>query len=131
MMQTIANYEIDTRWKIIRADEAFCRMFRCSESGLIGRDVRELVRDDWRLDFRSYVARALIGIGEGEATVPMMAPCGQQIWFRHALEPRQDEGRLSGYRATLVPHVVSAAAPAKRWWELRRPASEQVTSLAA
>ncbi len=131
MMPTIATYEIDTRWKITRADEAFCRIFRCTASSLIGRDVRELVRDDWRPDFRSYVARALIGVGESEVTVPMMAPCGQERWLKHGLEPQQDEGRLSGYRATVVPHIVPAAAPPKRWWDLRRQAAPEPTSAAA
>jgi len=121
MHTSSASYEIDAKWKIVRANDTFCRIFRCTEPGLIGRDIRDLMRDDWRLDFRTYVARALVGVGDYEITLPMVAPCGEHGWFKHALEPIVDAGLLSGYRATVAPHVVHEAAPAKRWWEWRVP----------
>jgi PAS domain S-box-containing protein len=113
------TYQIDSKWRIIRANEAFCRIFRCTEFSLIGRDARDLLRDDWRLTFRTYVARALVGIGEYEATVPLVAPCGQEGWYRHTLEPLEDNGHLVGYRATIAPREVHAAEPRKRWWDFR------------
>ena len=51
--KTIPYYQIDARWKIVRANEAFCRILHCTESTLVGRDVRDLLREDWRLDFRA------------------------------------------------------------------------------
>jgi PAS domain-containing protein len=126
MTTATATYEIDSKWKIVRASEAFCRAFRCTEVALLGRDVRDLLRDDWRLDFRTYVARALVGVGDTEATVPMVAPCGVQGWFKHALEPLIEDGVLLGYRAAIRPHAVHAAAPAKRWWESRSETPQQV-----
>jgi hypothetical protein len=36
---------------------------------------------------------------------------------------------LSTEKATVVPHAVQAATPPKRWWDVRRPATQQVTSL--
>lgn len=124
MTNTAATYEIDTKWRIVSASDEFCRVFRCTEQGLFGRDVRELLREDWRLDFRSYVARALVGVGEAEVTLPMVAPCGEQGWFKHALEPLMDDGKLIGYRATVVPHIVQSASPAKHWWQWRAPAAK-------
>jgi PAS domain-containing protein len=120
MTSTTPEYQIDEKWQIIRANEAFCRTFHCSESGLIGRDARDLMRQDWRLDFRTYVARALVGVGDPGATLPMVAPCGLQGWYKHTLEPIMNDGRLAGYRATVLPHIVhhEAAAP-KRWWDWR------------
>ncbi|HYE87518.1 MAG TPA: PAS domain-containing protein [Vicinamibacterales bacterium] len=110
------SYEIDSKWKIVRANEAFCRTFRCTEPSLIGRDIRDLLRQDWRLDFRTYVARALVGVGDYDVTLPMVAPSGEEGWFKHTLEPIIEDGVLGGYRATLAPHVVRAAAAAKRRW---------------
>jgi PAS domain S-box-containing protein len=119
-------YQVDEKWKIVRANDAFCRTFRCSESGLVGRDVRDLLRDDWRLDFRTYVARALVGVGDYSVTVPMVAPCGEEGWFKHTMEPLIDQGLLAGYRATVTPHVVREAAPAKRWWNFAVAAPTRV-----
>lgn len=113
-----ATYQIDAKWTIVRASDEFCRMFRCTEAGLVGRDIRDLLREDWRLDFRAYVARALVGIGDQDVTLPMVAPCGKQGWFKHVLEPILENGLLEGYRATVTPHVALVARP-KRWWDLR------------
>jgi PAS domain-containing protein len=115
-------YQIDSKWRIIAANEAFCRMLRCTEAGLMGRDVRDLLRHDWRLDFRTYVTRALVGIGEFDVTLPLVAPCGEEGWYKHNLEPLMEDGGLAGYRATVTPHVVHAAAPPKRRWDWRAPA---------
>jgi PAS domain-containing protein len=120
------TYEIDSKWRIVRASEAFCRAFRCSEAGLIGRDIRELLRRDWRPDFRAYIVRALVGVGDYDAIVPMVAPCGEPAWFRHTLEPMIEDGLLEGYRATIVPLVVHEAAPAPRWWNWRPQAPTRV-----
>jgi len=96
MNGSIATYQVDSKWRIIRADHAFCRAFRCTELSLLGRDVRDLLREDWRLDFRSYVARALVGVGDSDVTLPMVAPCGAQGWYKHALEPLMEDGVLAG-----------------------------------
>ena len=119
MDKTIPTYQIDGRWRIARANDAFCRTFRCTELSLIGRDVRELLREDWRLDFRAYVARALVGVGDVEATLPLVAPCGERGWFKHHLEPLMENGMLAGYRASIQPKVVALADAPKRWWEWR------------
>ena len=121
-----ATYQIDQKWKISRASAEFCRAFRCTEQGLLGRDVRDLLREDWRLDFRTYVARALVGVGDRDVMLPMVAPCGEHGWFKHTLEPMMEDGVLVGYRATVVPHAVKAAPPAPRWWEWRSQAPRQV-----
>jgi PAS domain-containing protein len=126
MSNPTLTYQIDAKWRIVRVSETFCRAFRCTESGLIGRDVRELLREDWRLDFRAYVARALVGVGDCDATVPMVAPCGEPSWFKHTLEPLIEDGTLAGYRATMVPHIVHEAAPAQRWWDWRPLAPKMV-----
>jgi len=118
MTASIATYQIDATWLIVRANDAFCRAFRCSEQAIVGRDIRDLLREDWRLDFRSYVARALVGIGEHDVTVPMVAPCGEEGWFKHTLEPILEDGLLRGYEATVTPHLIRNAAPAKRWFSL-------------
>lgn len=121
-MDTTPTYQIDSKWTIVAANDAFCRTFRCAESGLIGRDVRDLLRADWRLDFRTYVAQALVGVGDRDVTLPMVAPCGEHGWFKHSLEPLMDEGQLVGYRATVTPHVIhKAAAAPPRWWQFRTP----------
>jgi PAS domain-containing protein len=115
------SYQVDSNWTIVHANHAFCRAFRCTEPGLIGRDVRDLLRDDWRLDFRTYVARAMVGVGEAVATLPMVAPCGTQGWYKHSLEPLMEDGLLTGYRASVTPHGVQQAAPETRWWHIRHP----------
>jgi PAS domain-containing protein len=115
------SYQIDSKWRIVAANEAFCRQMRCTEAGLIGRDVRDLLRSDWRLDFRTYVARALVGVGDLEVILPMVAPCGLEGWYKHTLELVSEDGSLAGYRATVTPHIVHAAAPPKRRWEWRAP----------
>ncbi len=126
MEKTIPAYQIDARWKIVRANDAFCRTFRCTASSLIGRDVRELLREDWRLDFRTYVARALVGVGALDVTVPLVAPCGEQSWFEHKLEPLIEDGTLAGYRATIQPKAAKLADAPKRWWEWRPVAAHPV-----
>ena len=126
MTSPAATYQIDQKWKIIRASEEFCRAFHCTERSMIGRDVRDLLRADWRLDFRTYVARALVGVGDCDVMLPMVAPCGEQGWFKHTLEPMMEDGVLIGYRAAIVPHIVRATAPAPRWWERRSQAPSQV-----
>ena len=123
---TLAVYQTDARWQIVSANEQFCRTLHCTESSLIGRDARELLRADWRLDFRHYVARALVGVGDVEVTVPLVAPCGKEGWFKHELEPLIDNGLLAGYRATIQPQTVARAAETKRWWEWRPAAFHQV-----
>ena len=90
-------------------NDEFRRIFRCTDETMIGRDVRDLLRVDWQLDFRTYVARALAGIGDFHATLPMAGPSGDEGWFKHTLVPIWEQGRLKGYRATLRPHVVQAA----------------------
>lgn len=115
------RYQIDSKWKIVRANDAFCRTFRCTEAGLIGRDIRDLMREDWRLDFRTYVARALVGVGESSVTLPMVAPSGEHGWFKHIIEPLFAHGLLAGYRATVTPHFVRASAPVAPWWERCAP----------
>lgn len=126
MKTSTAVYQIDSKWKIVRANDEFCRAFRCTEAGLIGRDARDLMRQDWRLDFRTYVAKALVGVGDCDVTLPMVAPCGEQGWYKHSLEPMLEDGLLAGYRATVAPHVISAATPATRWWHRRGQAPRQV-----
>lgn len=122
----IRSYVIDARWRIVQASEAFCRTLHSAESSLIGRDVRELLRPDWRADFRHYVARALVGVGDLDATIPLVSPSGEEGWFKHLLEPLIVAGELAGYRATIEPHAVtSTAANSKRWWAWPRGAAPQ------
>ncbi len=123
---TLPVYQIDARWRIVSANDAFCRALHCTESSLIGRDARELLREDWRQDFRHYVARALVGVGDVEVTVPLVAPCGKHAWFRHELEPLMDEGLLAGYRGTIQPYTAAKAAEPKRWWTWRPAAPHNV-----
>lgn len=120
-MDTAPRYQIDSKWTIVAANDEFCRVFRCAETGLIGRDVRDLLRADWRMDFRTYVARALVGVGDTDVTLPMVAPCGEHGWYKHSLEPLMQDGLLVGYRATVKPHIIQQAAPAPRWWQFRSP----------
>lgn len=123
---TIPEYEIDTRWRIVRANDAFCRALRCTKSSLIGRDVRDLLRADWRLDFRTYVARALVGVGDLDVTLPLVAPCGEEGWFRHQLEPLMDDGMLAGYRASIQRHAPIKVEAPKHWWQWRPVIAHQV-----
>lgn len=120
-MDTTPSYQIDSKWTIVAANEAFCQAFRCSEGGLVGRDIRDLLRADWRLDFRTYVARALVGVGDSNVTLPMVAPCGEHGWYKHSLEPLMENGMLIGYRAAVTPHVVRKATPDNKWWQFRAP----------
>lgn len=120
-MDTSPSYQIDSTWTIVAANDEFCRLFRCAESAVVGRDVRDLLRADWRADFRTYVAQALVGVGDTDVTVPMVAPCGEHGWYKHSLHPLNEDGRLTGYRACVVPHIVQRATPAPRWWQRRTP----------
>ena len=117
--QPTARYQVNAQWQIVEADTEFCRLFRGSRAALIGRDVRELLRQDWRLDFRRYVARALVGVGEPEAMVPMLAPCGQEVWCRHHLEAVIQDGFLAGFTATIVLRLSTVSTGPKRWWQWR------------
>ncbi len=126
--KTIPSYQIDGRWTIVRANEAFCRTLHCTESGLIGRDVRDLLRADWRLDFRSYIARALVGVGDRDITLPMVAPCGQEAWVRHQIEPIMSDGALAGYQATIQPQFAAATESPAPWWRWRPVAFSEVWS---
>jgi PAS domain S-box-containing protein len=117
-------YEVDRRGVIVNASDEFCRALRCTRMGLIGRDVSELLRPDFRPDFRMYVARALVGVGSAEIVVPVVAPCGEEGWFKHLLVPLSEEGRITGYRATVVPPPVQTRS--RRWWEWPTPEPRQV-----
>ena len=117
-------YEVDRKGLIVYVNDEFCAALRCSRTGLIGRDVRELLRPDFRTDFRLYVARALSGMGSREIVAPMVAPCGEEGWFKHALEPLKVAGGVAGYRATLVPPPVRTKA--RRWWQLPSAEPRQV-----
>lgn len=125
MTNPSATYQVDSRWKITRASDAFCRAFRCTEASLLGRDVRDLLREDWRPDFRAYVARALVGVGDADVTLPMAAPCGELAWYKHKLEAIIEEGVLVGYRASIAPHIPAAPKAGTRWWNFR-PAAPTV-----
>lgn len=114
--QLEATYQVDARWQIIMANEEFCRLFRSTESGLIGRDVRDLLREDWRHDFRRYVARALVGAGEHAVTVPMLAPCGDELWCNHDLTPLIINGAPEGFRATIAPRQATVLQGPNHWW---------------
>lgn len=114
-------YEVDRTGIIIDATDELCRALRCTRASLIGRDVREVLRPDYRQDFRLYVARALAGAGSAETMVPMLAPSGDEGWFKHTIEPTVREGRITGYRAVVVPPNPPAAKP-RRWWQW--PAAE-------
>ncbi|HWI17555.1 MAG TPA: PAS domain-containing protein [Vicinamibacterales bacterium] len=120
-MDTTPRYQIDSKWLIVEVNDAFCRAFRCSEAGLVGRDIRDLLRADWRLDFRTYVARALVGVGDLDVTLPMVAPCGEHGWYKHSLEPLMEGGQLRGYRAAVTPHVIKKADAPAKWWQMRSP----------
>jgi PAS domain-containing protein len=120
METTGCVYEVDRRGLIVYASDELCCALRCSRMGLLGRDFRELLRPDFRPDFRMYVSRALVGVGSKEIVVPMVAPCGAEGWFKHALEPLINEGRITGYRATDVPPPVTSAKP-RRWWQWPTP----------
>lgn len=125
MDKSAPTYQIDERWRIAGVNAAFCREFKCTESGLIGRDIGDLMRADWRPDFRAHVSRALGGVGEQTITVPMIAPCGEQSWYTHQLEAIMDKGLLTGYRATIAPHAIESGGP-RRWFKWRPAAPRTV-----
>jgi PAS domain-containing protein len=114
-----ARYQVNARWEIVGTNEGFCRLFRSTEAALLGRDIRDLLRQDWQRDFRNYVARALVGVGGIEATVPMRAPGGYELWCKHELEPIMQDGRLAGYHASVEPRHVAVVDSPKRWWQWR------------
>jgi PAS domain S-box-containing protein len=120
MTSTECVYEVNQKGRIVSASDEFCRALRCTRPVLMGRDVRDLLRPDFRADFRTFVARALVGIGEAEIMVPMVAPCGERGWFKHAIEPIVDGGRITGYRALVVPPQMKHAR-ARRWWQWSAP----------
>lgn len=124
MPTTECVYEVDRRGLIVYASDELCRALRCTRMSLMGRDMRELLRPDFRPDFRMYVARALVGVGSREIVVPIVAPNGEEGWFKHSLEPMTDEGRIVGYRAVMVPPPVKTKA--RRWWEWPTPEPRQV-----
>lgn len=84
--------------------------------GLIGRDVRDSLREDWKIDFRRSVARALVGVGDLEVKVPMITPSGQEVWCRHDLEPILNEGLIAGFNATIEPRRAATSAEGPKWW---------------
>jgi PAS domain S-box-containing protein len=120
-----ATYVVDAKWQIVSVDLEFCRLFRVSQSGVIGRDFRDLLRKDFRLDFRRYVARALVGAGQSVATFPMVAPCGDEHWVTHTLEPLSSEGMLAGFKATMHARVEQVEVK-KSWWHWHGAAPHQV-----
>ena len=128
-MQAAPAYRIDERWRIASVNAAFCREFKSTESGLIGRDIRDLMRADWRPDFRAHVSRALVGVGERAITVPMIAPCGEQSWYTHRLEAIMQNGVLTGYRATIAPHTIETGR--RRWFQWRAVATRTVWNFEA
>jgi PAS domain S-box-containing protein len=119
METTECVYEVDRKGLIVHVSDELCRALRCTRVGLIGREVRELLRPDFRPDFRMYVSRALVGVGSAEIVVPMVAPCGEEGWFKHAIQPLTSEGRIIGYRATVVPPPRKVQA--RRWWQWPTP----------
>lgn len=124
-MTTECMYEVDYRGRIVSATDEFCRALRCTRPGLVGRDVRDLLRPDFRSDFRLYVSRALVGVGSNEIVVPMIAPCGEEGWFKHVIEPVIEDGRIGGYRARVVPPPMKHAR-ARRWWQWPTPETRLV-----
>ncbi len=118
-------YEVDRKGRIVYASDALCRALRCTRMGLMGRDLRDLLRPDFRPDFRMYVSRALVGVGSKEIVIPVVTANGEEGWFKHALEPMtDDEGRIAGYRATVVPPPVTMQP--RRWWDWPTPEPRQV-----
>jgi PAS domain S-box-containing protein len=117
-------YEVDRKGLIVYASDGLCRALRCTRMGLMGRDLRDLLRPDFRPDFRMYVSRALVGIGAKEIVVPILAPSGEEGWFKHSLEPLLDNGRIMGYRATMTPPPVKTHP--RRWWDWPTPEPRQV-----
>jgi hypothetical protein len=115
-MAGLCAYQVDSNWRIVAANAEFCRALRTSEAGLIGRDVRDLIRSDWRSDFGSYVAKALVGAGDDTLTLPIVTPRAGETWFMHTLEAITDGGSITGYRAWLMSHI--AGQP--RGWRRRR-----------
>jgi len=104
-MSTEASYQIDTECRIVRASDAFCRLMRCAEAGLVGRDAHDLVRGEWRPNYGMLMARARDGASE--IAVPLIAPCGLEGWFIHTMEAVRQNGAITGYRATVVPRTAA------------------------
>jgi hypothetical protein len=75
-------------------------MMRCAEAGLIGRDVHDLIRQEWRPHYGTLIERARDG--RSEIAVPLIAPCGLEGWFTHTMEPVREGGAITGYHATVV-----------------------------
>lgn len=114
-MGQLCSYHVDCAWRIVSANDEFCRAVRVPSASLVGRDVRDLVRHDWRSDFSSYVAKALVRAGDDTVTVPIVTPRAGETWFMHTLEAILDAGTVSGYRAWLVPHEPTRPRPWYRW----------------
>lgn len=132
MPTTECGYEVDRKGRIVCVSDEMCRALRSSRTGLIGRDVRELLRPDFRPDFRMYVSRALVGVGSAAIMVPMVAPCGEEGWFTHAIEPLVENGRITGYRASVVPPPMKSAKTRKWWqWPAPQPEARQVWNFEA
>lgn len=117
------DYEVDTRWRLVSTSPAFCQMLRCTASAIVGRDVRDFFREEWRPDFKVYVARALMGVGDLEIAVPIVTPCGVEMRVQHRIEPLRSAGRVTGYRALVGPEVEAPAAGP--WWQWR-PAAPHI-----
>lgn len=120
MTSSRCTYEVNQSGRIVGASEEFCRALRCTRPVLMGRDVRDLLRPDFRASFRISVARAMAGAGDAAIMVPMVAPCGEQGWFKHAIEPIVEGGRILGYRAAVVPPPMKQARR-RRWWQRSTP----------
>ena len=113
-MRRLCAYQVDPKWRIVSVNDEFCRALRATAPALIGRDIRELIRQDWQSDFSSYVAKALVGAGDDTMTVPVVRPREDPAWFIHTLEVVKIAGAISGYRAWLVPHL---SPRARRWFQ--------------
>jgi hypothetical protein len=98
-----ATLQIDTDCRIQGASDAFCRMMRCAPGGIVGRDVHDLIREDWRRHYRTVVERAKHGTSE--IAVPLVAPCGLEGWFTHTMEPVWHNGAVTAFRITVVPRT--------------------------
>ena len=117
-MAELCAYQVDSNWRIVAANAEFCRALRAPSAGLIGRDIRDLIRRDWQSDFSSYVAKAIAGAGDDTLTVPIVMPRTGETWFMHTLEVIADGSSVTGYRAWLVPHFASESR-ARGWWRRR------------
>lgn len=117
----LCAYQVDSAWRIVAANDAICRALGFASARVLGCDVRDLIRPDWQSDFRSYVAKALVGAGRDTLTLPFITSDASEAWFTHTLEPISDKGVLNGYRAWLVPHVAS-----RRWGRWRSTEAHHV-----